>query len=115
MQNYHFPGEFCLSVQILLPDAIVVSVAQINSQKFLRVRMFLTWTQKSHIKISVCYQFKSSCAQCFKRPIFKTSEFGVRKGLLIKRLQFEKIRALGVLQMHLKKSLEFRLLYVKRQ
>lgn len=42
-----------------------------------------------------------SCAQRFKRPKLKMSEFGVRKSLLIKKAPAENMRDLAMPQIHL--------------
>lgn len=60
-----------------------------------------------------CYLPKSSCVQCFKRPKIKISEFGLRKGLLIKKMSTEKMGVLAVPQIHLKR-VEFRLLLCQK-
>ena len=48
--------------------------------------------------------FQSLCAQSFERPKLETSEFLVRKGLLIKKAPTKKMEALVVPQIHLKKE-----------
>lgn len=56
---------------------------------------------------------QSSCAQYFKRPIFKTSEFGVKKGLLINRVPTEKMGAPLIPQIHLKEAQSSGFFYIK--
>ena len=56
----------------------------------------------------VSYWPQIHCAWCFKRPKLKTSEFGVRKGFLIK-----KMGALVVPHFHLKKVQSSGFLYIK--
>ena len=43
----------------------------------------------------------SSCARCFEKPKLKTSEFGLRKGLWIKKAATEKMGDLVMPQNHL--------------
>lgn len=53
---------------------------------------------------------QSPCAWRSKRPKFKTSYFGIRKGLFIKKVPTAKMGALVMPWIHLKKSTKFRLL-----
>lgn len=53
------------------------------------------------------------CILCFKRPKIKTSGFGVKKGLLIKKAPTEKMKDLMVPQINLRKVQNLGLFYVK--
>lgn len=44
---------------------------------------------------------QSLCAQCFERPKLNTSDFGVRKGLLMEKVPTKRMRDLVMLQIHL--------------
>ena len=55
------------------------------------------------------------CAQCLEMPKLKLSEFGVRKGLLIKKAPTHKMGALVSPQIHLKKVQILGFFYVKRR
>nr|KAF6474774.1 hypothetical protein HJG63_010931 [Rousettus aegyptiacus] len=57
---------------------------------------------------------QSLCVQCFERPELKMSEFGVRKGLLIKKVPTEKMGDPLVPQIHLKKIQNSAFFYIKR-
>lgn len=57
---------------------------------------------------------QSLAAWCFKRPIFQTSEFGVRKGLLTEKMPApDEGVAIRLPQIHLKRAQYSSLFYVK--
>ena len=92
-------------------------IKSLASLPFLKIKMLAGWGEKAYhcnwitIKInkkerereSRCYQTKLHVSLSLERPKLRTSGFGVRKGLLIKKVPAEKMGDLMVLKSILRK------------